>query len=140
MIELEQTMKPTSIEELKQYKQGNVVRLPDFGEGQPFYAVLQRPSLMRMVTNGAIPNELLTKVNEMFSDRVVTSKNLNDVDMLKNMYKVLDTVCDACFVSPTYRELKEAKMELTDDQMLFVFSYCQSGVKALESFRPERTG
>lgn len=135
-----QVMRPTSIEQLKSYVDGNIVQLPDFAEGQPFYAKLRRPSLMRMVTNGTIPNELLIKTNELFVDRVATSKNISDDGMLEELYKIFDIVCDATFVEPTYKEIKDAGVELTDDQFMFIFSYCQTGVRALESFRAEQKG
>lgn len=129
--------KVTSIEELREYQRGNIVELPPFAEGQPFYARLKRPSMMSMVKNGKIPNNLLTKANELFANRAVTAATLSDANMMKDMFDVFDVICDAVFAEPSYTELKEAGIELTDDQYMFIFSYSQQGVKALETFRSE---
>lgn len=131
-------IKVTSIEELKQYSRGNIVRLPDFAEGQPFYARLRRPSMMKMVEDQTIPNELIVTANELFTNRAVNAVTVKNVNMMKEMLSVFKTICKACFVEPTYEELEDAGVELTDDQYTFVFNYSQQGVRALESFRPEQ--
>lgn len=130
-------VKVTSIEQLKGYQKGKIIRLPDFSEGQPFYARLRRPSLMAMVKNGKIPNNLIVKANELFANRAVTAAAVEDEKMLNKMFDVFDQICEATFVEPSYEELKKNGIELTDDQYMFVFSYSQQGVKALESFRSE---
>lgn len=127
----------TNINELIEYKNGNIVRLPDFGEGQPFYARLKRPSLMAMVKSGRIPNNLIVTANELFANRATSSVKLQDDKLMSKMIDVFDQVCEATFVEPTYSELKENGIELTDEQYMFVFNYSQLGVRALEPFRKE---
>lgn len=126
----------TSIEELKQYAQGEVVVLPPFAPTQPFVARLKRPSLLAMAKNGKIPNELLVKTNELFINDG-TAANASDDNMLKEIFSVIDTIAGEVFVQPTYEEIKEAGVELTDEQMLFIFNYTQTGVKNLENFRED---
>ena len=41
------------------------------------------------------------------------------------------------FVEPSWSELKNAGIELTDEQYMFIFNYTQEGVKALEPFRED---
>ena len=41
----------------------------------------------------------------------------------------------ASLEEPSFDDIKEAGLELTDEQMMAIFSYSQEGVKALESFR-----
>lgn len=124
--------KITSIEELNSYKNGEVVQLPDFAEGQPFFARLRRPSLLVMAKRGKIPNALLQTATELF---VGKSNSKFNTETLKNMFEIIDVICEASFLEPTYQELKDNEIELTDDQMTFIFNYAQSGTKALESFR-----
>lgn len=124
----------TSIEQLAQYSQGQVIHLPDFAEGQPFVARLKRPSMLVLAKTGKIPNSLLTKANSLFLGKGVADK---DPDALKDLWKILDVICEACFLEPTYQQLQEAGVELTDEQYMFIFNYAQKGVKALESFRPQ---
>ena len=126
----------TSIEELKQYAQGEVVVLPPFAPTHPFVARLKRPSLLAMAKNGKIPNELLVKTNELFINDG-TAANASDDNMLKEIFSVIDTIAGEVFVQPTYEEIKEAGIQLTDEQMLFIFNYTQTGVKNLENFRED---
>ena len=126
----------TSIEQLKQYAQGEVIELPPFAPTQPFVAKLKRPSLLAMAKNGKIPNELLVKTNELFMNDG-TAVNASDDNMLKEIFSVIDTIAGEVFVQPTYEEIKEAGIELTDEQMLFIFNYTQTGVKNLENFRED---
>ena len=132
---VEKTEQVTSLEQLKQYANGNIVRLPDFAEGQPFYAKLKRPSILGMAKQGKIPNSLLVKTNELFvqSGSLDTEEN----SMMQEIYDVIDLIADETFVEPTYKEIKSTGIELTDEQMMFIFNYSQQGVKALESFCTE---
>ena len=122
----------TSISQLNEYAKGQLVELPSFGEGQPFFARLRRPSMLALAKNGKIPNSLLATANRMF-DSSLDTKNEN---MLKDFYTVIETILEAAFVEPTYQEIKDAGVQLSDDQMIFVFNYTQQGVRALDQFRP----
>ena len=122
----------TSIEQLAQYSHGQVVQFPDFAEGQPFVARVKRPSMLVLAKSGQIPNALLTKANSLFVGKGINDKDNN---ALKDLFKVLDVICEACFVEPTYQQIKDAGVELTDEQMMFIFQYTQKGVQALDSFR-----
>lgn len=135
MAKTTKTEQVTSLEQLKQYANGNIVRLPDFAEGQPFVAKLKRPSILGMAKQGKIPNSLLVKTNELFvqSGSLDTEEN----SMMQEIYDVIDLIADETFVEPTYKEIKSTGIELTDEQMMFIFNYSQQGVKALESFRTE---
>lgn len=135
MAKTAKTEQVTSLEQLKQYANGNIVRLPDFAEGQHFVAKLKRPSILGMAKNGKIPNSLLVKTNELFvqSGSLDTEEN----SMMQEIYDVIDLIASETFVEPTYDEIKSTGIELTDEQMMFIFNYSQQGVKALESFRTE---
>lgn len=127
-------LKITSVQNLKEYSKGAVVELPCFAEGQPFVARVKRPSLMNLVMRGKIPNPLLTCVNDMFLN---DGKNLDeaDEDALKNLYSVLEIVAEESLVEPTKEQLEELGLELTDQQLMYLFNYSQQGVEMLENFR-----
>lgn len=127
----------TSIEELKQYSSGTLVELPCFAEGQHFVARLKRPSLLGMVKQRKIPNTLLVRANELFVQDGTTGFDPDEENMMEQMFDVLELMAKETFVEPTYSEIKDAGIELTDEQMMFIFNYAQLGVKALESFRTE---
>lgn len=130
-------LKITSIEELKKACQGEVVELPGFTENVPFVARLKRPSMLAMVKSGQIPNTLLTKANQLFTGGVqgVAKGNISDEEMLPDLWNILDAICEGAFVEPTYKELKDNGITLTDEQYMAIFTYTQNGVKSLENFR-----
>lgn len=125
-------MEITSLTQLTKYTEGQVVELPSFAEGQPFVARIRRPSILALAKSGKIPNSLLQTANGLFNG---DPKDRQKTDYLKNVFDVLDVVCEACFLEPTYKDLQEAGVELTDDQYMFIFNYTQTGVRALDSFR-----
>lgn len=125
----------TTLSELSEYAQGQIVQLPDFAEGQPFFARIKRPSLIDMAKNGQIPNALLSSANTLFTQGKASQK---DDEALSKLYDILDLVCEACFVEPTYDEIKASGIKLTDEQYMFIFNYTQTGVNALETFRKKQ--
>lgn len=127
----------TSFETLQKYAQGDIVTLPSFSEDQPFTARLRRPSMMALVKNGKIPNSLLNKANELFTSGISGAFDEENQAALSQMFDLMDTICEASFLEPTWSEIKSSGIELTDEQLMFVFNYSQAGVKALESFRGE---
>lgn len=126
----------TSIEDLKNYASGTIVEMPPFAEGQPLIARLKRPSILGMAKQGKIPNTLLVKANELFLQNGA-GLDAEEEDTMKQLYDVLDLIAKETLVEPTYEEIKSVGLELTDEQMMFLFNYSQQGVKALESFRTE---
>lgn len=130
---MEQKILPiTPLESLQEYARGAIVQLPSFSEDQPFVARLRRPSMMVLAKSGKIPNSLLNTANSLFMGKGVDS---NNEGALKEVLSIVDILCDAAFVEPTYSQLREAGVELTDEQYMAVFNYTQQGVKALEPFR-----
>lgn len=127
--------KVTSLADLSKYAKGTIIELPAFANGQPFFARLRRPSMLALAKSGKIPNELLLTANGLFS-----GKGLNEEDefAMKDVWGVIDTICEACFIEPSYAEIQKV-IELTDEQMMFIFNYSQAGVRALEPFRKEPT-
>lgn len=124
----------TPIDDLVKASQGTLVELPPFTEGVPFVACLKRPSMLALVRAGKIPNALLSTANELFAKG---GFDTDDEQAMSNLFGVLDSICEACFVEPSYSQLKEAGITLTDDQLMFVFNYTQRGVTALGGFRSQ---
>ena len=130
-------LKVTSLEDLQSYARGAVVELPPFADGQPFVARLRRPSMLALVRSGKIPNELLASANELFMGKPAAKQGKVDPTEMSRMFDVFDIICEASFIEPTYSQLTEAGIQLTDDQYTFIFNYSQAGIKALNSFRKE---
>lgn len=127
----------TSFERLKEYSNGEIVRLPDFAEGQEFIARLRRPSMLALAKTGKIPNELLSEAQKLFSSGATalsdTSGKRNN--MLGDMYDICISIVKEALVEPTYDDVQRAGLELTDEQILAIFSYTQNGIESLKQFR-----
>lgn len=127
----------TTLEELAEYKEGTVVELPPFGPDQPFVARLRRPSMLALAKAGKIPNTLLDAANNLFFGSGNGAKTQYSKDALKQVFDVIDVLCEASFIEPSYADLKRLGLELSDDQYMFLFNFSQQGVNALRSFRTE---
>lgn len=121
----------TPITTLKEYSEGEIVQFPPFSENMPFVARVKRPSMMVLMKTGKIPNTLLSTANALFSGEMKT----NEENLYTEVLDVIEVLAEASFLQPTWAEIKEAGVELTDEQYTFLFNYIQRGVKALEPFR-----
>lgn len=127
----EKVLKITDAKTLSKYAKGHVVELPPFAEDEPFVAKIRRPSLLALTKSGKIPNSLLSTATELFNG-TLDSDNEN---VLGDIYDICYLMADAALVEPTLKEIEEAGIELSDEQLMAIFNYTQSGVKALEKFR-----
>lgn len=130
----DETLSITSLNDLQKYSKGTVVRLPDFAEGQPFVAKLRRPSMLVLAKSGKIPNALLGTANELFM-KGSAGLDVDDPNMMGNFYDTCKVICEAALVEPTMADIEAAGLELSDNQIMAIFSYSQTGIKALEPFR-----
>jgi hypothetical protein len=126
-------MAVTSLENLKKLSEGQEVELPGWDE-EPFICKLKRPSLLGLVEGGQIPNPLLNASYILFNG----AKTQKDVLNLKDQKEILDIVARAAMVEPTYQQLKDIGLELTDLQLLDIYNFTQLGVRSLISFRTKQ--
>jgi len=129
-------LKVTPISELIKYKDGQIVELPPFAEGQPFVARLRRPSLMSLVKTGKIPNSLMKQATTLFAKGGQSLSGMN-ANTLSDMLDIIDIIIEEAMIEPRYSELKENDIRLSDDQMMAIFTYTQQGVDYLKQFRTE---
>lgn len=128
------TQRITTLADLQGYKNGTVVKLPDFAEGQPLVARLRRPSMLVLAKNGKIPNSLLTAAGQLFT-KGGSGMDSDNTKMLADMYDVCHIIAESSLMEPTLADIESVGLELTDDQMMAIFNYSQVGTRALESFR-----
>lgn len=128
-----EVLEVTSVEDIVKYSSGSVVKLPGFGEGEEFVAILRRPSMLKLMKNGAIPNSLMGKAQELFQNG--SKLDTSDENAMKSMFEIMEVIAENTLVKPKYSEILEQGGELTDEQLIAIFSYSQNGVKALENFR-----
>lgn len=125
----ENTLNITSIADLQKASEGSIVELPAFCKGQKFVARLRRPSMLALMRSGRIPNSLLKKATQLFDGN--ESEIFSDDNSMNDVFDILEIMCEATFVEPSYKEIKDAGIELTDEQLLFVFNYTQQGLNAI---------
>lgn len=135
-VNCDDTMSITSLSDLQSYSRGTVVRFPDFAEGQPFVARVKRPSMLVLAKMGKIPNTLLSSAAQLFT-KGGSGMDMKNEKTLTDIYSICEIIARASLVQPTYDEILDSGMSLSDDQIMAIFNYSQSGVKALETFRDE---
>lgn len=123
----------TPLTTLKEYAKGELVEFPPFAEGQPFVARIKRPSMMVLMKTGKIPNQLMSTANSLFGGAGNT--DAEDSEFYKEVLGIIEVIAEASFIEPSWKDLTDAGLTLTDDQYTFLFNYTQKGVKALEPFR-----
>lgn len=128
---MEKVLEITSISDLQKYSGGSIVKLPSFGVGQEFVAKLRRPSMLMLMKNGKIPNTLLSKATQLFEN---SEQLFSNESSMQEVYDIMEIMCEATFVEPSYKQIKDAGIELTDEQLMFVFNYSQQGVNAIAPF------
>ena len=128
----------TTVADLQSYKNGKVVQLPDFAEGQPLIARVRRPSMLVLAKQGKIPNTLMGAAANLFT-KGGEGMDADNTKMLADMYDVCHIIAESTLMEPTLADIEGAGLELTDDQMMAIFNYTQVGTKALESFRVVET-
>lgn len=127
-------MQATSFEQLLNYAQGSLIQLPEFDTGMPLYVRMKRPSMLDLMAQGKIPNPLAHTATSIFS-KGGRGVDQEDPVQMKELTEILHIFCETSFIQPTYSQIKEAGLTLTDEQLMFVFNYVQAGTKALEKFR-----
>ena len=54
------------------------------------------------------------------------------------MFELMEVVASACFIEPSWEEIQESGVQLTDEQLMAVYQYSQKGIDALKPFRKVR--
>lgn len=126
-------MAVTSLEKLKELSEGQEVELVGWDKN-PFICKLKRPSLLGMVASGEIDNPLLNATHILFHGPT----SPKDVVSMKEKNEIFNRVAKVAMVEPTYDQVKEAGLELTDLQLMEIFNFTQNGVQSLISFRTKQ--
>lgn len=136
-VNCDETMTITSLSDLQSYSNGTIVRFPDFADGQPFVARVKRPSMLMLAKMGKIPNALLNSATQLFT-KGGSGMDTKNGKTLSDIYDICEVIVKASLVQPTYDEIIDSGMTLSDDQVMAIFNYTQSGAKALENFRSKQ--
>ena len=119
----------TTLEEIKKYADGQEVDIPGYEIGTIWRVKLKRPSLINLAAAGKIPNPLLGAASELFTHGIKDASS--NGDKFKDMAGVMRIEAKAALAEPTYKELEEAGIELTDSQLLYIHNFVMTGIDAL---------
>ncbi len=128
-------MEVTSLEEMRAQAL-SVVAIPGWDDRQEIYVRLKRVSLITLIENDVLPNELLS----LATKAATAGKEYNPVtgsspEEFKNFGKLLKIIAQQALVEPTYEEIVENVNQFTDEQLTSIYVYCVGGLRKLESFR-----
>ena len=119
-------------EKLTELAQGTEIELPGFAAEETISVRLRRPSLMLLAAEGKIPNTLLASVEDLFE------KGDKNTVSFKERAEIFRIVAIASLVSPSWEELQNAGVNLTDLQLLYIYNFSQTGVDTLRRFREKQ--
>lgn len=119
-------------EKLTELAQGTEIELPGFAAKETISVRIRRPSLMLLAAEGKIPNTLLASVEDLFE------KGDKNTVSFKERAEIFRIVAMASLVSPSWEELQNAGVNLTDLQLLYIYNFSQTGVDALRRFREKQ--
>ena len=133
-------MQVTSLEQLKNIKVTDIVNLGKFEDGTELIAEVKKPNLMQLMVEGKVPNTLMSVAMGMFKkgSGELIEKAVEDIDALKELVGMMEVLAEASLVKPSYKDIKKANVELTENQLMAILMYSQGGVKSLENFRNQQ--
>jgi hypothetical protein len=110
--------------------------LPGWGADDQFVCRLRRPGLVNLVSAaGFVPNPLLAAVEEMFFPSEKQPRLPID-----QQARALEAIARYAMVEPTFDELTDAGLELTDEQFLAIYAFALKGADGLARFRDAMRG
>lgn len=123
-----------SIEQLKAMA-NPVIQIPSFDNTGSISVKVRKPQLLKMASQGRIPNHLLDIAVAMVAgEDIKGSEKLSEEEKIKMIASTMDLYCMACLVEPSYEDFKDI---LTDDQKGYIFSWGIGQVSGLNSFRTD---
>lgn len=103
-----------------------------------FPCVLKKIDLLAWLINGKVPNELSAAVEDLFNlskAKKKTVEEYNDIDQIREGYKLNEWIARESMVEPKFDDLKDAGIYLSQQQLLDIYIFQMNGVNALKQFR-----
>ena len=112
-------------------KATRIIDISGFDKGDEISVRIKPVSLMTMMVNCKLGNDLLPLVQNLFkqnqSKSIMDSDLMENSDNLKLIISLMDRVCEEVLVEPTFDEIGEY---LTDTQKQEIFTAAQGTVEA----------
>lgn len=130
-------MSVISAEQFKS-KATRIVEISGFEENEKIEVRIKSMSLLTMMNNGKIPNELLGVVQKLFNEGANSKKKkisekdvLSQSDDIKSLTMLMDVACKEVLVEPKFEEIEDY---LTDVQKTEIFNAAQGPIKQVTPF------
>ena len=124
------------ITELKDAVSTVTTEISGWTEEQTLEVTLKRPQLYAMLVSGNIPNPLIDVVEKLF---VAAYRPQDDNQRVLEAQGLMEIAKEA-LVKPSFAEVEEAGLQLTDSQLLEIYAFALSGVNGLKTFRQRENG
>ena len=91
-------------------KATRVIQIPGFEPGEQIEVRIKPVSMMAMMTNGRLPNELKVVASELFKSGMNGKEADEDYSMeqIQLMTQLIDKLCEDCLVEPVFNDIKDA--------------------------------
>lgn len=122
----------TSIQQICAQAAPEEVTLSGFKHDQEITVALHTPSLYALLAENALPNPLLPVVKKLFQEGP-QAQNVAEPDA--GFANALRTIARETLVQPSFAELEESGVQLTDRQLLEICVYATRGPAGLAIFR-----
>lgn len=123
-------MSVISAEQFKN-KATRVIQIPGFEPGEQIEVRIKPVSMMAMMTNGRLPNELKVVASELFKSGMNGKEADEDYSMeqIQLMTQLIDKLCEDCLVEPVFNDIKDY---LTDEQKTAIFTASQGVIQSVK--------
>lgn len=122
-----------SIEQLRDMAT-SVIDIPDFENKGTIKVKVKKPSLMKMFSEGKIPNHLLGIATTMIKGKSKKQEKKSEMEETQDLIKMLELYCNVCLVEPSYKEFEDI---MTDIQKEAIFNWAMGDVAEASNFREE---
>lgn len=129
----------TPLEDMQKMS-AQLIPIPGWAENQEINVRLQKPSLLKLVEEGQIPNELLGLATEIIENPLANPfvKENPTLEDKKRYDQFLHAIAKATLVEPTYEDIIAKVGYLTEDQLSSIFLYVHWGMAGLKLFRKKQ--
>lgn len=130
-------MKVVSLDELERdFIKGEIISIPSWSDNRMIGVRVRQVSMINILSSGAIPNELIISVNEVFRKNKSIALNVNNTKVEKeHIRKYQDLIIKEALIEPSLMDLKSRGLELTDIQRNVILGYALGDDATLARFR-----
>lgn len=125
-----------NIDQLKELAQPTI-EIPGFDKGQTIFVKVKKPSVLKMLASGEMPNHLLGTAQDMVGIKPATPKKKTavakeeELERYKEITNLLELYCRMCLIEPSFEEFKEI---MTDEQKEAIFDWGMGGMADANKF------